>query len=77
MWLARDKNGFTSKVRLFFGDKPVLWNNGSKDKLPTEWMFIDKNGLSVGSNSIELPQELFPEVTFENSPVEVDIVIKK
>lgn len=65
MHIARDKdNGLH-----LFSDKPfkVIWNTGSED-----FIYWDTK-----EYSIKIDNSLFPEVTFKNSPVEVELVIKK
>lgn len=58
LWVARDKNGM---LHLFKGPKPIL--------IKTEgWWLSDKNFYKS-----VLPNQLFPEVTCENSPQEVEL----
>ena len=68
MWIARDRvgiaAGFTPKLMLY-EDKPFLQTDIK------EGMYFCK-----GFNT-SLPTNYFPEVTFENSPMEVELVLKK
>lgn len=69
MWLARDKNG---NIALYLRQKPRLnayhdaWITDEEDMVNNEycppWLMLQTH--------------LFPEVTWENSPQEVEIVIK-
>lgn len=62
LWIARDKNGELSLVN----EKPVL--SVSKKC----WL------TSGNADYIFLDDKMFPEVTFENSPIEVELkVIEK
>jgi hypothetical protein len=63
IWIARDKNG-----NLWFHEgKPHINKYAEKDNA-----FWSSDG-----EYYEVDQDLFPEVTFENSPMEVELVIKK
>lgn len=50
-------------LALFVNERPMLHQNGRFDNFLGEYVTIDS--------------DLFPEVTFENSPMEVELVIKK
>lgn len=56
-WIARDEDGYLS----LFRDKPIIFNS--------KW----RNGYAYGTHCFRLPSGLFPEVTFENSPQEVEL----
>ena len=61
MWIAREENGLLA----LWSKKPYLgWYDGPK------WMA--KGAFTAD----EINKELFPEVTFENSPVKVELKIK-
>ena len=67
MWIARDGDGMLN----LFNKKPIK-------VLP----FYDRSRYAWTvprgySNSIILDKKLYPEVTFENSPMEVELVLKK
>lgn len=61
MWIARDAN----RTLTLFQGKPELskYDPIFQDLYDRDYMTID--------------QFLFPEVTFENSPMEVELIIKK
>lgn len=62
LWIARDRDG-----RLYLHPiKPYLINV----KPEAYWNNEDENWM-------QLREEDFPEVTFENSPMEVELVLKK
>lgn len=73
MWVAREQDGSLWLYML----KPIRhgdgWTNDFDDcpqliKNDEDWDF---------NEVIELKPDWFPEVTYENSPVEVDLIIKK
>lgn len=69
LWIARDKNGSL----IAFYREPHKNTNGFhiKDRYsgePVSWYSHNTNGEYLKLNS-----DLFPEVTFENSPQEVEI----
>jgi len=71
MYVARDKNGLLT----LFSAKPILHENKS------EWIseegapevFIDPEG---PYDCMPLEDTLYPEITFENSPIELTLNIK-
>ena len=64
MYLARDKEGFLALyVSEPVKDEDVFFPDVDDDEWKEQYIVLDK--------------ELFPEVTFENSPVKVEIKIKK
>lgn len=67
LWIARDKDG---TLFLFIGEKPM------RDKVfafdPEETIFVREEG-----EVIELDCREFPEVTWENSPIEVELKLKE
>lgn len=62
LWIARDGDGSL----YLFDDEPVLRGNDNTDYL----YFESKDLMKV---FIKLPRDYFPEVTFENSPQQVEI----
>lgn len=62
-WIARDRNG----ELYIFEDKPIL----VKDKYEVDWYASNKRWFEL------LPNYIMPEVTFDNSPQQVELVIKK
>ena len=62
MWIARDKK---DKALALYRSKPI--KNGS---------FFNEYD-EEGDKRIWIDRKYFPEVTFENSPMEVELVIKK
>lgn len=60
-WIARDKNGM---IHLYENEPKLIYNNAN--------YFDDANG-----DIYDLPIGLFPEVTFENSPQEVEFKLLK
>lgn len=65
MWLCRDEDGL---LNLFFGE------NAPQKKIVGHIVVWQEDPLW---GSIQLPDADHPEVTFENSPMEVELVIKK
>ena len=67
LWIARDKDG---TLNLFIGEEPM------RDKLLAsdleESIFVREEG-----EVVELDCREFPEVTWENSPVEVELKLKQ
>ena len=61
MWIARDK----SKSLYLYNDKPIK---------ETDSCFYPKKG---NDSMLYINERMFPEVTFENSPVEVELKLKK
>lgn len=68
LWIARDKKDGT--LNLFIGEEPM------RDKLLAsdleESIFVREEG-----EVVELDCREFPEVTWENSPVEVELKLKQ
>lgn len=67
MWVARDANGILTKSHkaiYLYKNKPFT------SELKKGMWFCE------GYNT-ELPIELFPNVTFESGPVEIELVIRK
>ena len=62
-WIARDPDG-----TLYLYTKKPKYHSVSE-------MFISTNGVWINLSNYGIGD--FPEVTFENSPMEVELVIKK
>lgn len=62
LWIARDKD---RELCLFYGKKPEI--NGD-----SFWY----GNLPYPTKYIKLDENLFPEVTWENSPMKVELKIK-
>ena len=67
LWIARDKDGYLSisNYKLIYTGFPQSW-------APPKEYYSDDTSFHV-----YIDAKLFPEVTFENSPQEVELVIKK
>lgn len=59
LWIARDKD--TDELWLYNG-RPLIDGEQYKPNLEKE-----------NCRSVELPNEWFPEITFENSPKEIEL----
>lgn len=64
-WVARDKNG----ALYLYDKKPTLGTSKETDK---EGVFFVMNG-----NSCQIGHYFFPEVTYDNSPQEVETLGSK
>lgn len=74
-YVARDKDG---TIHLFINNKPDLIYNVYPNNNPTEFNNYNTEWFSTNDwGAIMLPFEMFPEITFDNSPIEVTINIKK
>lgn len=62
IWIARDKNGYLYA----YAEKP------DKDDVYSEFKVAN-----FGDDFMPLRRDLLPEVTYDNSPVEVELVIKE
>lgn len=67
MWIARDKVG----IGRGFAPKLAMYENKPFQSDIKEGMFFCEGRYVI------LHSRYFPEVTFENSPMEVELVIKK
>jgi hypothetical protein len=67
LWIARDEDGELNIYRA----KPEIFDSGD-----SEYYSCDDTGY-YGGLDMPLPTELFPEITFESGPVEVELKIKK
>ena len=77
MWIARDdlkRSDFTKKTKAgdlyLFVKKPVLLSQYGK-----RFWAVDENEMEVWDGCVQLDPEMFPKVTFENSPKEVEIIL--
>lgn len=60
-WIARDKTG---ELNIFYGSEPFLMEDRE--------MWNNEEGLYI-----DIPSDSFPEITFENSPQQVEINLIK
>ena len=69
MWIARRKN---NKLYMFF-ERPHLTDDGKQwfvlENVPNNGVFAD--------TGIKIDEDKFPEVTYENSPMEFEISLIK
>ena len=77
MWIARDdlkRSDFTKKTKAgdlyLFVNKPVLLSQYGK-----RFWAVDENEMEVWDGCAQLDPEMFPEVTFQNSPQEIELVL--
>ena len=69
IWIARRKN---NKLYMFF-EKPHLTDDGK------QWFVLENvpnNGV-FGDTGIKINENKFPEVTYENSPMEFEVSLIK
>lgn len=71
MWVARDKDGYLS----LFTDKPP--RRGKDIGFHSERWYYDTASISEFTDSMKLNPKLFPDLTWNDEPVEVELVIKK
>lgn len=69
LYVARDI--CNTSLRLFFNRKPTMRDG--------HWSvyYIENGQCMFLDGGIELSTSLLPEVTFENSPMEVELILKK
>ena len=79
MWIARDdlkRSDFTKKTKAgdlyLFVNKPVLLS-----QYGMRFWAVDENEMEDLDGCVQLDPEMFPEVTFEKSPIEVELTIKE
>ena len=79
MWIARDdlkKSDFTKKTKAgdlyLFVKKPALLS-----QYGMRFWAVDENEMEDLDGCVRLDPEMFPEVTFEKSPIEVELTIKE
>ena len=68
-WVARNEGD----DQLLFGDKPKRGNR--RDHTEDYWILSNK--VPVDYNVWSLPSEMFPDIKWEDEPVEVEITIEK
>lgn len=66
LWLCRDKIG---TLRILEG-KPIYSNGTWHTRTP-----IPSEGIAIISEGLLIPMDAFPEVTFSNSPQQIEIVL--
>lgn len=69
IWIARRKN---NKLYMFF-ERPHLTDDGK------QWFVLENvpnNGV-FGDTGIKINEDKFPEVTYENSPMEAEVSLIK
>lgn len=64
-WVARNKNGLPSLFRLYRPERGYDYNGDFG-----EW------GTSIGYQ-MTIPNRLFPDLTWESEPLEVEIILKR
>ena len=68
-----ERSDFTKKTKAgdlyLFVNKPVL--------LGMRFWAVDENEMEDLDGCVQLDPEMFPEVTFEKSPIEVELTIKE
>lgn len=71
LWIARDKNGYL----YLYNNKPI--RNKEFDSFEINDDESECKNIILYDDSIELDSELFPEVTWENSPQQVELKLIK
>lgn len=71
LWIARDKNGYL----YLYNNKPI--RNEEFDSFEINDDESECENIVLYDDSIELDSELFPEVTWENSPQQVELKLIK
>ena len=71
MWIAREKNG----ELLLYAERPI--HNFHTYENTYDLNYINARGFCCGLYIGKLDNSLFPEVTFENSPQEVELKLKQ
>ena len=79
MWIARDdlkRSDFTKKTKAgdlyLFVNKPVLLSQYGR-----RFWAVDENEMEDLIGCVQLDPEMFPEVTYQNSPQKVEIRLVK
>ena len=77
MWIARDdfkRSDLTKTTKAgdlyLFVNKPVLLSQYGK-----RFWAVDENEMEDLDECVRLDTEMFPEVTFQNSPQEIELVL--
>lgn len=68
LWIARDGNG-----ELWLFDKPTVLKDKNVENTKSSWFDLSEYGMF----NYRMDDEWFPEVTFENSPKEVELKLVK
>ena len=74
LWVARDKNGYL----YLYNNKPIRTKEGTEFENDYDSGYVDsiyKDYLEIDKGYIEIDSELFPEVTWENSPQQVKLTL--
>lgn len=71
LWIARDKNGYL----YLYNNKPI--RNEEFDSFEINDDESECINIVLYDDNIELDSELFPEVTWENSPQQVELKLIK
>lgn len=58
MWVARDKESFMGHELILYAQNPT--------RMSTFW--------TTSARTFQLPTELFPDLTWENEPMEVELI---
>lgn len=70
LWIARNENG-----RLYlFNNKPIIWNfEGRPVFVPNRYKGTPLNHEDIPYLIMKIDSKLFPEVTFNNSPQQIEL----
>lgn len=71
IWMARDKDGQLS----LFTNKPP--RRGKDMGFHSESWFFDTRSIYKFTDRMKLNPKLFPDLTWDDEPIEVELVIKK
>lgn len=74
LYIARDKNGYL----YLYNNKPIRTKEGTEFENDYDYGYVDsiyKDYLEIDKGYIEIDSELFPEVTWENSPQQVNLTL--
>lgn len=70
MWIARDKNGELT----LFSNKPNRYTSIGKEPINEYWDVVPVNKFT---SAMILNSNMFPNLTWEDEPIEVELVIKQ
>ena len=74
LWIARDENGGL----YLYNDKPILWNfEGQQKFVPNRYKGTPFEPESIAHFIMKIDSKLFSELTFENSPQQVELTLVK
>lgn len=74
LWVARNKYGYL----YLYNNKPIRTKEGTEFENNYDSVYEDivyKDYLEIDKGYIEIDSELFPEVTWENSPQQVKLTL--